>query len=142
MEISVLIALLKQGKLINRSSWALFAITALSIAYLAPFRFAIIAVLIAFVLLIAQTYYALRIAMDYEFFQLLQSESTSIENLEAFDQILLKHKLIKNLEPDTTRSLDNRIAGIICLVKLQITYLVLQVALYPLLLIMVLCFFG
>ncbi|MGL4675959.1 MAG: hypothetical protein ACRCXK_13975, partial [Wohlfahrtiimonas sp.] len=84
----------------------------------------------------------LRIAMDYEFFQLLQNESLSIENLEAFDQILLKHKLIKNLEPDTTRSLDSRISGIICLVKLQITYLVLQVTLYPLLLIMVLCFFG
>lgn len=142
MELSVLITLLKQGKLINRSSWAIFIITALSCAYFAPFKFAIVATFIAFVLLVAQTYYALRIAMDYEFFQLLQNESPSIENLEAFDQILLKHKLIKNLEPNTTRSLESRIAGIICLVKLQITYLVLQVALYPLLLIMVLCFFG
>lgn len=140
MELSILIATLRQGKIINGLSWLIFTLTTLCVGYFAPTPFAIIAILIAFVLLITQTYYALRIHFDYELFKLLQNAEPTHEHLKQLDEILLKHQLIKKLDPQNIRSLESRILGTMKLIKLQIIYLALQIVFYILALIFMLLF--
>lgn len=130
MELSILIATLKQGKIINILSWIIFIITAVCIGYFAPMTFAIIAILIAFTLVITQTFYALRISLDYEFFKILQTATPETENLKQFDEILFKHQFIKKLDAQNIRSLDSRIAGAMRLIKSQMIYLGLQIIFY------------
>ena len=130
MELSILIATLKHGKFINQLSWLIFMTTAICVGYFASMAFAIIAILSAFILVIAQSFYALRTSLDYEFFQILHKETPNIEHLKQFDEILLKHQFIKNLDTHTIRSLDSRIAGAMRLIKSQVIYLGLQILLF------------
>ena len=123
MELSVLIIILKQGKKINCLSWIIFLITLITMLFLSATNFAIITIISAFILALVQTYYALRISLDYDFFILLQKNSTNNETLVEFDNALRKCQLIKNNE---TRTLDHRILGTLKLIKNQLIYLALQ----------------
>lgn len=140
MELSILIATLKQGKFINQLSWLIFMTTAICVGYFTSMALAIIAILSAFILVITQSFYALRTSLDYEFFQILHKETPNLEHLKQFDEILWKHQFIKNLDTHTIRSLDSRIAGAMRLIKSQMIYLALQIIFYILTLIFMLPF--
>lgn len=127
MELSVVIALLTQGKKVHVLSWLIFIITALTNAYFGVINLAIIVIILAFTLAVAQSYYALRASLDYDFFQLLQKETASNEKLQLFDTALRKYGLIKHNE---TRSLESRTLGAVNLLKLQLIYFALQSIFY------------
>lgn len=127
MELSILIALLNQSKTLNIVSWVIFMITAMTHAYLGSITLVIIIIMIAFILVMTQSYYALRASLDYDFFQILQKETASEEKLQSFDSVLRKYGIIQH---NTIRSLESRALGAINLLKLQLIYLALQSIFY------------
>ncbi len=127
MELSVAIALLNQGRKLHVLSWLIFMITAISGAYFGAINLAIIMIILAFTLAITQSYYALRVSLDYDFFQLLDKETASQEKLQLFDTILRKYGLIKHNEE---RSLESRALGAMNLLKMQLIYFALQSIFY------------
>lgn len=130
MDVMVFVSLLKQSKKIDRfSSSITFISVLLFIVLLLSADNTIIAMLslVVAALGLIEKYFAIRVDFDKSLFKQLQhcAEDDISSALEVMDQSLSKFGLLKK-DYDPSRSLDTRMKGVLCSLKKQLLYCVIQ----------------
>lgn len=127
MTLRFTIAILKQGKIINGLAWLMFLTIMLTAYAFFSTKLTLLILIISFIALLIQSYYALRVCLDESFFNLFQLDPHNTELLIQLDGFLLKHQLLKQAKHI---GLNTRIDGAMKLIKYQIISFCTLVGLY------------